>query len=149
MQHDLTDLFQKTFELTPGDVIVIPCRDFSEMEAIRRSLYREMAKLRKMSKELANEIGIHRRNEEGSYAVALTRRKTSVTRAFVVSKKGGVSEIPHKAESEEVKRIEQLMLKDGYSIEDIKEYKQSAVDFFTPEGEEDDGGESEDGTDEL
>ena len=140
MQHDVVDLFQAALELDSGDVIVIPCRGFKEMEAIRTAFYRELTKLRHLSKDLAAEIGVHRKIADDTYSVVLSKMKTEVSRAFIITSIGKVKEID-KVKVKEAKRLEQLMIEDGYSQNQIDEHKKSQVDFSLPEDEEE---ESED-----
>ena len=135
MQHDVVDLFQAALDLESGDVIVVPCRDYKEMEQIRGAFYRELKRLRYLSKELAAEMGIHRKVENNIYAVVLSKLKTKVARAFIVTSIGKVKELA-KVERKEAKRIEQLMLEDGYSPDQIDEYKKSQVDFSMSDFEE-------------
>ena len=137
MQHNISDIFHQAFDLPPGDTIVIPCRDFKEMEQVRGAFYRELEKLRRLSPELSGLIAIHRRQKKGHYAVVISRRPDKLDIAFIVSKDGKVVELENrKAVEEEKERVEKLMAEDGYSPEQIKEYKRKAVDFFKPEREE-------------
>jgi len=135
MQHDIASLFQAALVMESEHTIVIPCRDYKEMESIRAGFYRERNTLKKLSSDLAAEIGIHRRVESGTYAVVLAKLKTQVSRAYLVTREGEVTEIK-RTETDEAKRIEDLMLQDGYTTEEIDEYKKSTGEFFGLEEEE-------------
>ena len=136
MQHDTASLFQTALVMNSGEVIVVPCRDYREMEAIRSSFYRERRVLKKISSDLAAEIGIHRRVEHGTHAVVLSKLAMRVSRAYLVTKDGTVTEIEREKTSE-AERIAELMLEDGCSAEEVYEYRKSQGEFFDlDEGEE-------------
>jgi hypothetical protein len=122
IKYDLKDLFQAAFDLEPEDSIVIPCKDFREVERVRVALYRELNKLRRISTEIADEIRVSRINKGSNYAVALTRVPGVVTSAFLITGNGKIREVT-KGKDKELERIEQLMKDDGYTREEIEAYK--------------------------
>ena len=135
MQHDTASLFQTALTMNSGEVIVVPCRDFREMEAIRSSFYRERRTLKKLSSDLAAEIGIHRRIEDGTHAVVLSKLTMKVPRAYLVTKDGTVTEL-ERDKTDQVERIAELMLQDGCSAEEIYEYRKSQRIFSDLDEEE-------------
>jgi len=135
MQHDTASLFQTALTMNTEDTIVVPCRDYREMESIRRAFYRELKLLKKLSSDLAAEIGIHRRIESGTHAVVLSKLKTQVARAYLVTKDGRVTEIS-RSKTDETERIAELMEQDGYSTEEVNEYKKSQGIFSDLDEEE-------------
>jgi hypothetical protein len=123
-KYDLKEVFQSAFDLKPEDSIVIPCRDFRETERIRNALYREVSKLRKISSDLADEIRIKRVINGSNYAIILSRVPGRVNTAFLITGDGKIQEVS-KDKDRELDRIEKLMREDGYSEEEIKDYKAS------------------------
>ncbi len=121
MQHNPEELFQLALQMADDETIVIPCRDYKEMEVIRTRLYKELRKLRDISRELASEVTITRTTKNNSCVIVLAKRPLRINDAFLVRGDGSVEVIiPGKKRDEEM-RIRELMAEDGMSPEEIDE----------------------------
>jgi len=138
MQYDLRDLFQAALALNYSESIVVPCADFKEVENVRMALYRELKKLAKISTDLAAEVRISRIIKGSYHAITLSKIRIKRYDAFVVSGEGKPKPVKF-VEKKEKERMEQLMLEDGYTPEQIAEYKKKELENMPViEGEQDD-----------
>jgi len=121
MQHNPEELFQLALQMKDDETIVIPCRDYKEMEVIRVRLYAELRKLRDMSKELAAEVKITRTTRNKANAIVLAKRPLKIQDAFLVRGDGSVEVIIPGGKRDELERRKELMGEDGLSPEEIEE----------------------------
>lgn len=116
-----TEVLQHAMALGEGEVINIPCRDLSELERIRISLYRHRRQLATTLPQLADNIKISMSKATLSLVVCL---ETDIPAIQIINKEGKVvKEITDKGKlSQEQERIAAAMREDGKSEDEIKEY---------------------------
>jgi len=124
-KYNLKDLFQQALTLRPDESIVIPCRDFRETERTRGAFYRELNAMRRISRELAEDIRVTRIMKANYFAVVISKVPKEALAAFLVKGSGEIEEIKPEEQEKEPERIERLMREDGFSEGEINAYKQS------------------------
>jgi len=115
--HKPEDLFQRALDLTPGDLIIIPCLNYKHMEAVRQSLYRQKWRLISIDPALAHKVIITRRVDKDSHQVTLSQLMP-VPDAYILYKDGTMETLMPDATGE-LERMTKLMVKDGCSQEEI------------------------------
>ena len=127
MKANPVDIFNYVVETLPdGQKLSIDCEDKGQLGRIRMALYRQRNKLTKIAPELAAIITISQRIEGKSYSIVIGKNTEDIE-LFTFDEEG--NKIPTTLKSKDTvirdERIRKMMLSDGKSEEEVKEYFQS------------------------
>lgn len=129
MKANPADIFNYVVESLPnGETLAIKCNDERQVDRIRTALYRQRAKFEKIAPMAASVITISKRTDSKDFAVIIGKNIESF-KFSIIDKDGNESSlnttITGNIEEIQKRRIEQLMLDEGKSEEEIKEYFQN------------------------
>lgn len=123
--HDAVELFQRALTLEAGGRIVIPCQDYYEMERVRVALYKQLNRLRRANRKLAEKLSISREfSSENAKFMVYISHSAFIRDAFVELPDGSIKELVMPKPETELDRICALMKEEGHTDEEIKEYRE-------------------------
>jgi hypothetical protein len=129
MKANPVDIFNYVVETLPnGETLAIKCDNEKQIDRLRMALYRQRAKLEKISPAIAAVITVSKRTENKDYAVIIGKNienfEISITdiNGKETPFKGDIQSADGKAARDRVRR---LMIADGKSEEEIEEYFQN------------------------